>query len=199
MHPFIHPLSKAVDPAWESRSDWDIYKGLAKKFSELCPGYLGKEKDVVTLPILHDTPAEMAQATDIKAWFDDECEAIPDKTMPNFIEVERNYPDTYKKFTALGPLMSKIGNGSKGIAWNTEDEVTLLGGLNQVVREEGVSKGLPKIETDIDATEVILSLAPETNGQVAVKAWEVLGKITGRDHTYLAKPKEDEKIRFRDV
>jgi nitrate reductase alpha subunit len=34
---------------------------------------------------------------------------------------------------------------------------------------------------------------------VAVKAWEALGKITGRDHTHLAKPKEDEKIRFRDV
>ncbi len=199
MHPFIHPLSKAVDPAWESRSDWEIYKGLAKKFSALCPGHLGKEKDVVALPILHDTPAEMAQAIDVKAWFDDECEAIPGKTMPNFIEVERNYPDTYKKFTSLGPLMSKMGNGGKGISWNTEDEVALLGGLNKIVREEGVSKGLPKIETDIDATEVILSLAPETNGQVAVKAWKALGKITGRDHTHLAKPKEDEKIRFRDV
>jgi nitrate reductase alpha subunit len=35
-----------------------------------------------------------------------------------------------------------------------------------------------------------------TNGQVAVKAWAALGKITGRDHTHLAKPKEDEKIRF---
>jgi nitrate reductase alpha subunit len=38
----------------------------------------------------------MAQATDVKAWFNDECEAIPGKTMPNFVEVERNYPDTYK-------------------------------------------------------------------------------------------------------
>ncbi|AUP76599.1 hypothetical protein CWS02_12250 [Enterobacter sp. EA-1] len=27
MHPFIHPLSAAVDPAWESKSDWEIYKG----------------------------------------------------------------------------------------------------------------------------------------------------------------------------
>jgi len=58
---------------------------------------------------------------------------------------------------------------------------------------------MPRIETDIDATEVVLSLAPETNGQVAVKAWEALGKITGRDHTHLAKPKQDEKIRFRDI
>ena len=30
MHPFIHPLSAAVDPVWESRSDWDIYKGIAQ-------------------------------------------------------------------------------------------------------------------------------------------------------------------------
>ncbi|MFX9208859.1 molybdopterin-dependent oxidoreductase, partial [Acinetobacter baumannii] len=38
MHPFIHPLSAAVDPAWESKSDWEIYKGIAKKFSEVCVG-----------------------------------------------------------------------------------------------------------------------------------------------------------------
>ena len=25
MHPFIHPLSAAVDPAWEAKSDWEIY------------------------------------------------------------------------------------------------------------------------------------------------------------------------------
>ena len=35
MHPFIHPLSTAVEPAWEARSDWEIYKGFAKKFSEV--------------------------------------------------------------------------------------------------------------------------------------------------------------------
>ena len=95
--------------------------------------------------------------------------------------------------------MDKLGNGGKGIAWNTEHEVELLGKLNGTVIEEGATKGRPKIETDIDATEVILSLAPETNGEVAVKAWEALSKNTGRDHSHLAVPKEDEKIRFRDV
>ena len=30
MHPFIHPLSAAVDPVWESRSDWDIFKSIAE-------------------------------------------------------------------------------------------------------------------------------------------------------------------------
>jgi nitrate reductase alpha subunit len=38
MHPFIHPLSAAVDPVWESRSDWDIYKGIRQEILELAPG-----------------------------------------------------------------------------------------------------------------------------------------------------------------
>ncbi|VDZ94061.1 respiratory nitrate reductase 2 subunit alpha [Salmonella enterica subsp. enterica] len=46
MHPFIHPLSAAVDPAWESKSDWEIYKGIASVFSEVCVGHLGQETDV---------------------------------------------------------------------------------------------------------------------------------------------------------
>ena len=43
---------------------------------------------------------------------------------------------------------------------------------------------MPKIETDIDAAEVVLMLAPETNGHVAVKAWASLGEFTGREHTH---------------
>ena len=199
MHPFIHPLSKAVDPAWESRSDWEIYKEIAKEFSKVCVGHLNTETDIVTLPILHDTPAELAQPFDVLDWKKGECEPIPGKTMPALIEVKRDYPNTYKKFTSLGPLLEKLGNGGKGITWNTETEIKFLGELNDVVKKEGISKGFPNISSDIDATEVILSLAPETNGHVAVKAWEALGKITGRDHKHLAKSKEEEKLRFRDL
>ena len=35
LHSFIHPLSEAVPPCWESRSDWDIFRGLAKRVSQL--------------------------------------------------------------------------------------------------------------------------------------------------------------------
>ena len=127
MHPFIHPLSAAVDPAWECRSDWEIYKGIAKKFSEVAPEVLGVEKDVVLTPIQHDTPGELAQPFDVKDWKRGECDPVPGKTMPQMAVVERDYPNLYKRFTALGPLMTKLGNGGKGIAWNTEHEVELLG------------------------------------------------------------------------
>ncbi|WP_299767913.1 nitrate reductase subunit alpha [uncultured Pseudoteredinibacter sp.] len=199
MHPFIHPLSKAIDPVWESRSDWEIFKGIAKRFSELTENHLGVEKDLVTVPLLHDSPGELAQPDGVKAWWKGECDLIPGKTAPNMVVVERDYPNTYKRFTSLGPLLEKLGNGGKGISWNTEEEVKFLGDLNYRHTEEGIHQGRPKIESAIDAAEVILSLAPETNGHVAVKAWEALGEFTGLDHTHLAKPKEDEKIRFRDI
>lgn len=193
MHPFIHPLSQAIAPVWQSRTDWDIYKGIAKKFSELCVGHLGIEKDMVLTPIMHDTAGELAQPIDVKDWKKGECEAIPGKTMPAMKVVERNYPDVYKQFTSLGPLLEKLGNACKGMAWDTKHEVEFLKKLN------GEKDGRAKIETDIDACEVILTLAPETNGEVAVKTWESLGKATGIDHTHLARSKEDEKIRFRDI
>ncbi|CAG1770521.1 hypothetical protein BAC2_01107, partial [uncultured bacterium] len=35
MHPFIHPFNPAVDPPWEARTNWDQFKAIAAKFSEL--------------------------------------------------------------------------------------------------------------------------------------------------------------------
>ena len=31
------PLQAAVDPAYESRSDWEIFKSIAHKFQEVAP------------------------------------------------------------------------------------------------------------------------------------------------------------------
>jgi nitrate reductase / nitrite oxidoreductase, alpha subunit len=183
MHPFIHP---------------EIYKTIARHFSELAQGHLGVERDVVLSPILHDTPAELAQ-TDVRDWKKGECDLVPGVTAPQITVVERDYPNTYRRFTALGPLADKLGNGGKGITWNTEDEVRGLKQLNYAVNDGGPTDGRPRIESDIDAAEVILYLAPETNGEVAVKAWKALGQSTGRDHAHLAQKREDEKIRYRDL
>lgn len=198
MHPFIHPLTAAVDPAWESRSDWNIFRSIAEKFSQVCPEVLGIEHDVVLAPIQHDSPGELGQPYEPKDWLKGECDPIPGKTMPSVQIVERNYPETFARFTALGPLLEKLGNGGKGISWDTAHEVELLGNLNGRV-SGGLTEGRPRINTDIDACETILMLAPETNGEVALKAWEALGHTTGRDHRHLAEGKEEEKIRFRDV
>jgi nitrate reductase alpha subunit len=198
MHPFIHPLTSAVDPVWEAKSDWEIYKAIAKIFSRVAPEVLGVEKDVVLNPIMHDSANELAQPKDVKDWKRGEVEPIPGGTMPTVTVVERDYPHIYERFTALGPLMEKVGNGIKGMAWQTAHEVENLKALNGVW-EKGPAQGLARIYTDIDAAEVVLMMAPETNGEVAVRSWQALSKTTGREHAHLALPKEDEKIRFRDV
>jgi nitrate reductase alpha subunit len=76
--------------------------------------------------------------------------------------VERDYPATYERFTTLGPLMEKLGNGGKGIGWNTEHEVEFLKKLN------GEKNGRAKLKRILTPAK-LLSLAPETNGEVAVK------------------------------
>ena len=90
MHPFIHPLQAAVDPAYESKSDWEIFKAIARKFQEVAPEILSKETDVVALPLLHDMPAEIAQ-DQVRDWKKGECDLIPGKTAPAFVAVERDY------------------------------------------------------------------------------------------------------------
>ncbi len=199
MHPFIHPLTAATDPAWESKTDWEIYKGIAKTFSEVSRGHLGVETDVVTYPMQHDSPGELAQPFGGTDWKTAGEKPIPGKNCPMIKIVERDYPNTYAKFTALGPLLDELGNGSKGLNWDTKEEVVNLGNLNYRVVTTGVAEGRPRIETAANACETILMLAPETNGHVAVKGWVALGEFTGRDHTHLAKSSEHEKIRFKDI
>jgi hypothetical protein len=77
-HAPVHPSAVGGGrSAWESKSDWEIFKGIAKRFSELCDGHLGVERDVVLAPIAHDTPGELAQPFDVQDWKRGECEPVP--------------------------------------------------------------------------------------------------------------------------
>jgi nitrate reductase alpha subunit len=68
MHPFIHPLSAAVDPAWEARSDWEIYKGFAKKFSKSASEPGCREGSGAGIADPCTTPGEMAQPFGVQDW-----------------------------------------------------------------------------------------------------------------------------------
>ncbi|MCW8950787.1 MAG: molybdopterin-dependent oxidoreductase, partial [Sedimenticola sp.] len=200
MHPFVHPLGKAVDPAFESKSDWQIFMRVAKKFSEIAEKHLGTVKDVVSLPMQHDSPMALAQPYgEVKDWKRGECDLIPGKTAPLFKVVERDYPNTYKKYTSVGPLMNKLGNNIKGIDWNTDLEIDQLKTHNGVITEEGISKGLPSLLEDVQVCDTVLMMAPETNGEVAHKSWSALSKKTGINHSHLYEGRHEEKIKYHDI
>ena len=62
LHTFVNPMQAAVPPAWESKNDWDIYKAIAQKVSELAKVHLPEPvRDVVMIPLQHDTVDEISQ------------------------------------------------------------------------------------------------------------------------------------------
>jgi nitrate reductase alpha subunit len=198
MHPFIHPFNPAIDPPWEARTNWDQFKTIAQKFSELAAVHLKEAKDLVATPLLHDSPGELAQA-EVKDWRRGECEPVPGKTMPNLSVVFRDYANAYNMMTALGPLAAKPGVGSKGLMWPAEEEVAELKEKLGTVTAPGVGQGLPSLATGKQVAETILTLSPETNGAVAMKSWGPLEKKTGLSLTHLSAARQSEKFTFDDL
>lgn len=198
LHPFIHPFTAAVDPPWEAKRDWDQFEAIAEKFSELAGAHLGKRKDLVATPLLHDTPAELSQSS-VKDWHKEEVEPIPGKTMPSLTVITRDYPNVHKMFTSIGPLLRESTIGVKGAVWKSAPEYELLGRKLLRVTEPGISHGMPWLRRSEDVAEAILALAPETNGSVAVRAWEQLEEKSGLDLAHLSKSKEGVRIDFDDV
>lgn len=196
MHPFIHPLQAAVDPVWGSRTDWAIFREIAHAFQRLAPGHLGVEEDVVLTPTMKDTPSELSQPYGGTDWRHGGANAVPGRTMPAITIVSRDYPATYDRFVSLGPLLEAVGNGAKGLLWDAKDEVAHLRRVNPPEKDHGER---PRLWSDLDAIDAVLTLAPETNGPVAVKAWKALSEITGIDHGHLVAGRAEEKIEFKDI
>src|SRR5699024_8575837 len=131
MHPFVTSFSPAIDPPWESKTDWETWKEIAKRFSELAADHLGVRKDVVAKPLWHDTPEAMATVQGrVQDWKNGEVEPVPGKTLPVLAEVERNYPAVYEQMTSIGPLLEKVGMLTKGVAYDVKREMDLLRGRN---------------------------------------------------------------------
>jgi len=198
MHPFIHPFNPAIDPPWETRTNWEQFKTIARKFSELADGHLDGAKDLVATPLLHDSPGEIAQP-EVLDWRTGETEPIPGKTLPVLTVVNRDFKNAYNMMTALGPLAATVGVGSKGIMWKAEEEVALLKEALGTVAAPGISQGMPSLETGKQVAETILALAPETNGETAVKSWEGLEKKTGLALRHLSQRRQGERFRFDDL
>ena len=198
LHPFIHPFNPAIDPPWEAKTDWDQFRAIAKKFSELAEVHLGSQKDLVATPLLHDSPGEIAQPT-VKDWLKGEGEPIPGKTMPNLTVVTRDFANVYKMMTALGPLVADSTIGAKGVLWNGAEEHAELKAKLGIVEAPGISQGMPRLEAGKQVAQAILTLAPETNGNVAVKSWAGVEKKSGLKLSHLSKPRQGEKFSFADI
>jgi nitrate reductase alpha subunit len=197
MHSFIHPLSEAVPPCWESKSDWGIFKEVAKKFSEMAERHFPEPvEDLIAAPLAHDSPAEIAQP-DMTQWIKGEGDAIPGKTMPNFKVVSRDYKNVYNQFISYGPLVRKNGLGAHGTSYPVADVYDAY--LESHRTETWDGETYPSLERDVDVCDAILHFATVTNGELAYRSYQGMSEKTGLDLTHLAEKNRGFRTSYKDI
>jgi nitrate reductase alpha subunit len=131
---------------------------------------------VVATPLVHDSVDEIAQPR-IRDWDKDGVGYKPGITGPRLTVCERDYTKLYERFVAFGPKAKKEGLGAHGVKFAIDDF------YDELVQESAVAtsaEGLcPSLETAEEAANVILRLAPETNGELAYRAYQFIEGKTG--------------------
>ncbi|UJL46686.1 nitrate reductase subunit alpha [Virgibacillus sp. NKC19-16] len=199
MHPFVHPFNAAISPPWQSKSDWNTFREIAKVFSELAEEHLPPTEELMMTPLGHDSTGQIAQPLGkIKDWRKGEVEAIPGKTMPNFQIVKRDYPNVYQQMTTIGPEIKK-GYGAKGVKIKGEGVYNELESRLGLSKRDGIGKGHPDLYTDKQAIEAILLMSGATNGKRAVEGWKSLEEKTGQNLSDIASGREEEAFTLDDL
>ncbi len=197
MHSFIHPLSPAVPPCWESKSDWQIFESVAKRFSEMAERHFPEPvEDVIATPLAHDTPAEIAQS-EVREWIRDETQAIPGKTMPSFKVVSRDYKNVYNQYISYGPMVAKNGLGAHGTHYAVDDVYDEYLKTSPTVTWGG--KTYPSLKRDTEVCNVVLHFATTTNGELAYRSYKNIEAKTGVPLVHLAEKNRGVRCDFKDL
>lgn len=199
MHPFVHAFTPAINPPWQTRTDFDAFHGIARAFSAMAGTHLGTRKDIVAAPLLHDTPDAMATPHGVvRDWARTGEVPVPGTTMAKLVVVERDYAAVAEKLAALGPLLDTLGTTGKGVHTDVTPEIEYLRRTNGTVRG-GVADGRPSLARDVHACEAILALSGTTNGRVATVGFRDVERRTGVRLADLAAEHEGKQITFADT
>ncbi|MFQ5749412.1 MAG: nitrate reductase subunit alpha, partial [Planctomycetota bacterium] len=197
MHSFIHPLSAAVPPCWESKSDWDIFREISRVFSRIAGRHFPEPvKDLVAVPLAHDTPAEIAQP-EILDWARGETEAVPGKTMPSFKVVERDYANLHNQYVSFGPLARENGLGGHGTHYSIGDFYDQMVENGHVQKWNGGT--YPSLADATDAADTVLKLATVTNGELAWRSYKDMEEKVGLPLADLAEKSRSVRTTYRDL
>lgn len=198
MHSFIHPLSEAVPPVWEAKTDWQIFQTIAKKVSEMAGSHFPKPvKDLVNVPLSHDSADEITQPN-MQDWSKGECEPIPGKTMHKIAFVERDYTQIHNKFISLGEGIAKKGLGAHGNHYMCEDAYQeMLDDKRHIQTING--KEYPSVREDVEACNAVMKLSTLTNGKLNYRAYQNMEKKTGLTLADLGEGLQDVRINYKDL
>ncbi|MBF6428438.1 nitrate reductase subunit alpha [Nocardia cyriacigeorgica] len=199
MHPYVHAFTPAIDPPWETRSDYEAFGAIARTFSAMARTHLGTRTDVVMTTLQHDTPAAMAYPNGTEHdWRSGGEVPEPGKTMGPLAVVERDFTAVADKWAALGPLVDTVGLNTKGVVTKPVQEVDELARKFGVMNS-GPAAGRPAINTAERMADTILALSGTSNGRLSVEGFRELEKRTGRRLVHLAEGSEERRITYADA
>ncbi len=197
MHTFIHPLSPAVPACWESKSDWQIFKSIAKTFSEMAPRHFpGPVQDIVATPLSHDTEAEIAQPA-MRDWITGEVEAIPGKTMPALRVVTRDYANLHNQYCSFGRLARDKGLGAHGTHYAVDDVYDESVATGPTVTWDGVR--YPSLAADEEVCNTILKFATVTNGELSHRSYKNMEEKVGLPLAHLVEKDRGFRTSYKDI
>ncbi len=197
LHSYIHPLGEAVPPSWESKTDWQIFREIARVTSEMATKHFAEPvTEIVNVPLGHDTIAEISQS-EIKDWYKGECEPIPGKTMHNIVTVRRDYTKIYEKYISLG---KNIRNNLSvhNLSFKADDFYDSMLQNKDHVNKIG-DEEFPSIKNDVEAINAILLLSSVTNATLSSRAFESAAKNTGIDFSSLSTGNHDSTFTYNDL
>ncbi len=189
MHPFVHAFDAAIAPPWEARTDYEIFQEMAARVSQMAETHLGKQQDIVPVPLAHDSPDEYANPNGIVKPLE-ELPLIPGKTMPKLVPVERDYTTLIDRYNTVGPLATKVGMVTKGVVYHPDEEEEYLGKLHGT----HPVNGRPIIDTAKSAADMVLLYSGTTNGRLSVNGFKELEKRTGTELVQLSEGSEEVAI-----
>jgi nitrate reductase alpha subunit len=194
MHPFVHAFNAAIPPPWQTRTDFDAFHTLAARFSELAGRTLGPRRDLVAVPLLHDTPDELASpGGQVADWRADGSVPVPGVNFPKLVVVDRDYARIAAKLGRLGPLAERLGATTKGVTFDLHEAVAYLAEKN------GRVDGQAALTRDVHVCEAILALSGTTNGRLAVQGFHAQEERTGTSLADLAAEHEGKQVTFADT
>lgn len=199
MHSFIHPLSAAIPPVWEAKTDWDIFRNIAWATSQIAKKHLNQTQvDVVTSPLSHDSPDEITQPS-MKDWYLGECDIIAGKTTQKITVLQRDFTKIYDKYISLGPNIKNKGLGAHGNHYKCDDFYDDMINSYHFPVEKIDGKTYPSIKEDVSAVNAVLYLSSLTNGELAYRAYKYMETKTGLVLADLAEGNRNVRINFKDL
>jgi nitrate reductase alpha subunit len=191
MHPFIHAFSPAIDPPWETRSDFDAFGAIAEAFSTLAAGTWAPAPTSCSAPCSTTPRARWRTRWDQHDWRVEGGAGAREDHGPLAV-VERDYPAIADKWITLGPLTEARSPQGHHHPPDASRELAKNGVW---VRGQGVRRSPPPSGWPTSSSPC---RARPTAGWPwrASASWR---RRTGRELAHLAEGSEERRITYADT